>query len=583
MTKTEQNTEKNWLIKSSTRILGPFDFSEVAELLKSRQVSVIDEIRLPQGRWSYIRENALFLEIVKNIRDEQDTVAENTMTQSVAQYTQTKTDHLPDELTPTPTPHFDSSFPGRNIKDVTPSAHSPATIGSSTPARSYGSSGDSRVQGRLKEKSNHLRWALLSIAIVVVGLVTFSISQKDKNKAVGHDELMSQALRYKSMGLYEKALQSFTKGSKLKIPSEDLKVQMAPVLISEDRQSLLGRRILEGALSQDGMSRSQIVEAYLGIAVSYMMDGDLKQGEDTLNKAIGYEPFNLSALLNLAIIELKKGQFHKAMEDFSAIVKRHPDSMLALFGQAIASIEYARGTSDFASLKKLMADIKENIKTTGYLREELSLILVYASSLLGDVDTLNQAVVHFLGQVPGQAKFYTHPLLVDWRFTQWDYLEKYCAELYQKQTPHAELKALRAVCLMELNRDTDADKFIQEAVAEAPKDPYVLIVQASFLNKMGRIQEAMAVLNMPELKPLNVRNLLLGSMCFEAHDVICVNKTYGEVYRQNKQNAMVLHGLAWSALQTKNRTGAYDYVRAGLQAEPNYIPLLELREQLESE
>lgn len=583
MNKAEHNTEKNWLIKSSTRILGPFDFSEVAELLKTRQVSVIDEIRQPHGRWAYIRENALFLEIVKNIRDEQDTVAENTMTQSVAQYTQTKTDHLPDELTPTPVPHFDSSYPGRNIKDVTPSVQTPATIGNSTPTKSYGSSGDSRVQGRLKEKSNHLRWALLSIAIVVVGLVAFSISQKDKNKAVGHDELMSQALRYKSMGLYEKALQSFTKGSKLKIPSDDLKVQMAPVLISEDRQSLLGRRILEGALAQDGLSRSQIVEAYLGIAVSYMMDGDLKQGEDTLNKAIGYEPFNLSALLNLAIIELKKGQFQKAMEDFSAIFKRHPESMLALFGQSIATVEYAKGTSDLSSLRKLMADIKENIKTTGYLREELSLVLVYASSLLGDVDTVNQSVVHFLGQVPGQSTLYTHPLLVDWRFTQWDYLEKYCAELYQKQTPHAELKALRAVCLMELNRDTDADKFIQEAVTEAPKDPYVLAVQASFLNKMGRTQEAMAVLNMPELKPLKVRNLLLGTICFEAKDAACAQKAYGEVYRQSKQNAMVLHGLAWSALENKNRASAYDYVRAGLQAEPNYIPLLELRERLESE
>jgi hypothetical protein len=33
----------------------------------------------------------------------------------------------------------------------------------------------------------------------------------------------------------------------------------------------------------------------------------------------------------------------------------------------------------------------------------------------------------------------------------------------------------------------------------------------------------------------------------------------------------------------KERALAYDYTRAGLQAEPNYLPLLELRDQMESE
>ncbi|AHZ83508.1 tetratricopeptide repeat protein [Bdellovibrio bacteriovorus] len=582
------STEKNWLVKSSTRILGPFTLAEVTEQLRSKQVSIIDEVRQPEGRWSYIRENKLFMDIVKNIREEQDSHSEQTMTQSIAHHTMTRTDVLPvtDDLTPTPVPHLDLTPPPiRDIKDVTPVVQTPAnrTAVAATAAKSYGATGDTRLQGKIREKSNLMRWGILAAAVAVAGVVFVTLSQKDKNKSLGYEELMSQALRYKSLGLYERSLESYQRASKLKEPDAEAQVQMATVLISEDRQSLMGRRILERALVQENRSRSEIVDAYLGIAVSYMMDGDLKQAEDTLQKAIGHEPFNISALLNLAIIQLKKGNYGEAMRDFDAIYRKNPGSVLALFGKAMASVEYAKTVNDPNFLNQLVGDIKANIQKTGYLRQELLLFLVYAQSLMGDVDGVNRAVVQFLAEMPGQARNYIHPLQVEWRFTQWDYLEKYCAEAFKKQSPHAELKALRSVCLMEVNRDSDASKVLQEALAEAPKDPYVLVTQASYLSKVGRLPEALGILKMPELSQISVKNLLMGDICIITQDVNCAQTAYTHIYSSDKRSAPTLYGLAWVMVKSNNRPMAYDYVRAGLQAEPNYLPLLELRDQLESE
>nr|BFD60644.1 hypothetical protein CKG001_27510 [Bdellovibrio sp. CKG001]BFD68249.1 hypothetical protein HAGR004_32710 [Bdellovibrio sp. HAGR004] len=584
------SSEKNWLVKSSTRILGPFTLAEVTEQLRTKQISIIDEVRQTEGRWSYIRENKLFMDIVKNIREEQDSSSEQTMTQSIAHHTMTRTDVLPisDEmtLTPTPVPNLDLTPPPiRDIKDVTPIPQSPAsrTTATATVTKSYGASGDARLQDKIRGKSNIMRWALLGAAVVVVGVVFVVLTQKDKNKAMGYDELMSQALRYKSLGLYEKSLEAYQRASKLKEPDMESQVQMATVLISEDRQSLMGRRILERALVQENRSRSEIVDAYLGIAVSYMMDGDLKQAEDTLQKAIGHEPFNISALLNLAIIQLKKGNYGEAMRDFDAIYRKNPASVLALFGKAMASVEYAKTSNDPNFLSTLVNDIKANIQKTGYLRQELLLFLVYAQSLMGDVDGVNRAVVQFLAEMPGQARNYIHPLQVEWRFTQWDYLEKYCAEAFKKQPPHAELKALRSICLMEVNRDSDASKTLQEALAEAPKDPYVLITQASYLSKVGRLPEALAILKMPELSQISVKNLLMGDICIITQDMACAQAAYTHIYASDKRSAPTLYGLAWVMMKSNNRPMAYDYVRAGLQAEPNYLPLLELRDQLESE
>lgn len=585
-----QSTEKNWLVKSSTRILGPFTLEEVTDQLKSKQISIIDEVRQPEGRWSYIRENQLFMDIVRNIREEQDAHSEQTMTQSIAQHTMTKTDALSvtDDLTPTPAPMNSDLTPPpirqRDIKDVTPVIETPSARSVATgTSKSYGVSGDTRVQNKIRQKSNALRWSLMAAAVVVAGIVIFGLSQKDKKKTIGYEELMSQAIRYKSLGLYEKSLQAYQKASALKEPDADSALQMAPVLISEDRQSLVGRRILERALGQEGRSRAEIVDAYLGIAVSYMMDGDLKQAEDTLQKAIGHEPFNVSALLNLAIIQQKKGNYWDAMREFDGIYRKNSQSVLALFGRSLSTVEYAKAHSDTGALQVLIRDIKENVQKTGYLRQELLLFEVYAYTLLGDVDGLNQAVVQFLNQMPGQARNYSHPLHVDWRFTQWDYLEKYCSEIYQKQPPNPELKALRAVCLMEVNRDSDATKLLQEAMAESPKDPYVMATQASYLAKIGRLPEAMAILKMPELGPLAVKNLLVGDICVNTQDTSCAKTAYTQAHSQDNNNGSALYGLAWVAMHSNDRQSAYNYVRSGLQAEPNFLPLLELRDQLEYE
>lgn len=584
------DSERLWLVKSSTRILGPFNLAELTEQLRSRQVSIIDEIRQPDGRWSYVREHKLFLDIVKNIREEQDSLPENTMTQSIAQHTTTttRTDAINavEDMTKTPVlPHHDltpSPLVKEKIKDVTPSKET-ASSSVKISAKNYGTANDSRVQGKIQKKSEIWRWGIITVSLLVAAVVSFTLVRKNKQRNLGAEELMARALRYKTLGLYEKSLNYYLKSVKLKEPDFESQVQMAPVLISEDRQSLQGRRILERALVQEDRDRAGIVEAYLGIAVSYIMDGDLKQAEDTIQKATGYEPFNLSALLNLGIIHLKTGNYEEAMRDFSSIYRKNPQSALALFGRALSTLEYSKAKSDQNVLQVLIRDMKVNLQKTYYLRQELLLFYVYTFNLLNDVDGLNQAVIHFLSQMPGQAKNFVHPLQVEWRFTQWDYLEKYCAEIYSKQSPNPELKALRAICLMEVNRDVEAAKLLQESMAEAPKDPYVLATQATYLAKIGRYPEAMTILKMPELASLQIKNFLLSDICIKTQEVKCVQGASTQLYSSDPINAVALYGLAWAAKSSQDRTKAFDYVNAGLKSEPNFLPLLELRDQLESE
>lgn len=588
-----RSTEKTWLIKSSTRILGPFSLDELTQHLRSKHISIIDEIRHTSGRWGYIRENPMFMDIVRNIREEPDVHSEKTMTQSIAHHTMTKTDAInidEDTLTPTP-PDSDLTPPplrrrarDLDLKDVTPKNELPPTRTSGvTQTRSYGSSKDTRLQERNRRRSDFIRWALLGLAAVIAVGVVVGVTQKDKKKSDGYDELMAQALRFKNIGLYDKSLQAYLKASKIKEPDADSQNQMAIVLISEDRQTLVGRRILERTFGVEGRNRGENVSAYLGIAVSYMMDGDLKQADDTLQKASVLEPFNISTLLNMAIIQLKKGSYADAMNSFENIYRKNPNSVMALYGRALATLEYTRNHNNPNALNLLIEDIKFMVQRTGYLRQELLLFKIYAHHLLGDVDGVNQSTVQFLNQLPEESRRYSHPIEVDWRITQWDYLEKYCSEIYNKYSTNPEVKAMRGICLIQVNRDADAAKYLQEALAEAPKDPYVLAAQAIHLEKLSRLPEAQAVLKSPELGSLAIKNSILGKICMSTNDITCVQNAFNEVYRVDRNSALASYGLAWASKAQKDRAQAYNYVRAGLQAEPNYTPLLEMRNELESE
>ncbi|WP_413560063.1 tetratricopeptide repeat protein [Bdellovibrio sp. HCB209] len=578
------NTDKVWLIKSSTRILGPFSVEEVATLLKSRQVSIIDEIRLPSGRWSYIRENQRFMDIVRAIREEQDNAPDNTMTQSVPHNTQfTKTeptgDH--DEQTLTPVPP-NSSIP--QMKDVASVSERPLT-GSALPGAtaSYGTVNDSRVQDQIRQKSNLLRILIVGAAAIAVLAIYVTLGNREAGHNFNFEELISRAIRYKSVGLYNKSLMTYKAAVANKEADLDTQIQMAPVLISEDRQTLQGRRILEKAIAQESRQRSDLVDAYLGIAVSYMMDGDLKEAENTLQKALGHEPFNVSALLNLAIVELKKGNYKEAIHKFENVLAKNPTSTMATYGKAMSAIELAKSTHDTNLLKPIMTELETALKKSRTLRQEISLLLIYGYNMLGDVDAMNSAIVKFLSEPQGVFQLYTHPLNVDWRFIQWDYLEKYCAEVYGKSIPSAELKAVRAICLMEVNRDSDAEKILGEAVSEGPKDPYVMVAQAGYLYKGGRYPEAMSILKMPEVTSLAVRDRLAGDICIATHDVNCAQTAFTKLYERNPNDGAAFYGLAWVVIKRKDRNAAYNYVRAGLQAEPTFIPLLEMRDQLEAD
>jgi tetratricopeptide (TPR) repeat protein len=624
---------KNWLVKSSTKILGPFTREEVLNLLTHRQITIIDEIRQPEGRWNYIRENRHFKEIVKNLRYEDDHSREDTMTstmtsaalQATQTMTITKTENSEAEeftVTPLVPP---KAPPGANatIKDVTPTPESEALAASRAVARAaagtkrFGNLQDQRVQNKIQKQNVFLRTILLGIVACAALFLVYNYTRKDRRSDQGYTQLLASALRYKELGLYERALESYKKAAAIKEPDLESQFQMAFLLISQDRQSLIGRRIIERASLKEGRSRNDIIQGHLGIALSYMMEGDFSQADTHFQKALSFDGNNTAAKFNQATILFKKGNFAQALEGYEALSS--PTSSLypvVLLYRAMALVELTNSASSTeptptpavqatpsesvsllpdtsggenldlppAQLErqyKLIREIKGFTQKSHFLRKELLLMLSYLGQMSKDSATMQSSMQLFLEEPYNFSSFFVKDPTLDWRNAEWDYLEKYCNEFYNADPTAANMKPVRAVCLLESNRDMEATKFIDEALAADPKKPSSLKAQAVYLWKLGRVGEAKLLLQNSELKQDRLALYIIGDACTNAKDIPCAETAYNRLDKKDPTDVIPSFGMARLKVQQKDKIQAMGFIKTGLERESNFIPLIELREKLE--
>jgi tetratricopeptide (TPR) repeat protein len=583
---------RNWLVKSSTKILGPFTREEVMVLLTRRQITIIDEVRQPEGRWNYIRENRHFKEVVKSLRYEQDHSKEDTMTSTAtigtASFTKTEPATVTEDFTKTPiTP---AKAPPRSqkpdLKDVTPlggEGSAPRNQTGGPAPKSFGNLSDQRVQNKIQKQNVLLRGILFAIMGIAIVFIAFNLLRKEKKTDMNYEQLLSSALRYKEIGLYQQSLQNYKNAIALREPDLESQFQMVFLLINEDRQSLNGRRVIERALLKEGRTRREVIDAHLGMALSYMMEGDLRQAEDYLQKTLGYDANNETAKINQAVIQLKKGAYAQALRSFEFLSK--PESAaypLILLCKSMALIEVSKSQADKEQLVKVQNEIKSYVAKAHFLRKELSLLMIYINQLAQDVAGEGDAINTFLEEPHSLSRQFARDLTLDWRNSEWDYLERYCSELYNSGKGPASMKAVRAVCLIESNRDMEAVKFLDESLAQGPNQLTSLQAQAEYLWKLGRLNEAQLLFQNTEFKNSRLALYIQGEACLKARDLACAESAYKILAERDAGDVLAHYGLALVAQVRKDRVRMQSEIKAGFEAEHNYAPLIELRDQMES-
>jgi|GEM_PF-3298777 len=111
-----------WLVKSGDRVLGPYSTDDLAQLIREKEVVVIDEIMAPQSRWAYVRDVEAFASVVEEIRrglmhSREDTEVQG-YTSPVQKSPVTNPAKTPTESAPAAAPSNESAFNAASASDL---------------------------------------------------------------------------------------------------------------------------------------------------------------------------------------------------------------------------------------------------------------------------------------------------------------------------------------------------------------------------------------------------------------------------------------------------------------------------------
>lgn len=428
----EENSKKKWLVKSENKILGPYSFDQVIDLIRKKQVSLIDEIRDPENRWLYVRENPAFKEIVEERRKEIDARSEstktyqNTASKSIATPTQkTKTDSIyRDENETNQFSHI--SLTSLEEQDAVvinetltaPSFETQSNASDRTSCRlsdrasankkQYGLPSDISIKKNLSLFSAKILH--LSVIAVVAVFISFwaYVSIQKRNTVRQEEERILQIKKYKYLGLYEKAIDLFTKLS----PNYQKKIvpdllEIYPLLATkglvdaEDINSLHS----EIGLSPDQRGNIEIINFWLS-----MQQQNYGQAQEYLIKATSLQPTSALIKENEALMYLKMRQFLNSFNTFKTLFSSQKNGRYLL---GMVQAYYGLSNPEKSQYKKELLSNLEKYTAIYYdFKKELLLAQIALAHELNEVLLYNASKIQFLNTPCRLSGYFIRPGLL---------------------------------------------------------------------------------------------------------------------------------------------------------------------------
>lgn len=336
--------DRRWMIKSENKILGPYTYDQIEDLLKKKQISLIDEVRDMDTRWMYVREAETLKPIVAQIREELANTEDHTKTYQTrtAQLTMTGT-KTQEIVTPENTTFEMPSFTNVTIEDAefTEAAQPLKALKPQQPIISkktiqYVSNADPGVQSKIREGSKLTLMILILVllGVIVVGGGTHYYQQQGKKKQ--EQRAIAQIRKYSLYGLDTKVVEIF--GSMSSEVQRQILPEIIPMIPKLDSVGYInGSQAISNLKSNPGVSDQR--KALLDIVqfIQALQDQDLKKAKESLIRAKDLDPTSELIKENDAILNYYDGRFDQAGKIFSELYNAVSKGRW-LFGWAVSEL-----------------------------------------------------------------------------------------------------------------------------------------------------------------------------------------------------------------------------------------------------
>lgn len=537
-------------------------------------------------RWQTIQYHDEFKEIVESMRKanlSERTEATWTPTGITSNLTQTLTDvgtgdlteEISDEMT------FSSTAKEIVIHNIQEQrAANTVAVGRFQPSQIQ----NTAIQ-RQVEKTTRGLW----IATILILLVVFAFIAKKRMNGAGFDVRPTQAklkqnvVSLVQIGHYADALKELKNYFSDPSQAGELAIYYGSLLIQVENQTTVGRRLLNQVLSS---RRPEVKQAYTGLGVADLIDGQLDTAQANLEKALEIDPTFVPAILNLSAMYIQKGDYARAKQLAQKAFNLGQNHAEALLSLAEAQLYLSKGNTNQAELMRVNRMMKDYLARAYDYSAEIGFFSLYFDYLHGEKN-LDDRIGQYLDRDPEMTGDQRHNLFIYRGRANWKVLARFCEQMSDKIGDSAHTSNFLAACYAHESRWDSARRNIEKAVNQSPRDALTQAWYSLILKESGDPDQASVVLG--RANEYNRKGeyvlpaLLQARFCQKNQDVDCARENWQRIYEHNLDSLPALAGMAWVYARNKTYGEAVKLIDKGLKISSEYIPLLELRQQAERE
>jgi tetratricopeptide (TPR) repeat protein len=554
------NSEKNWLVKASESILGPHTVDELALLIRSKQLGLLDEAKKPTSRWSFIRDVPELQAAVLELANETDTI-EKTQTAAHTQVSVTR--KLDDEITPIPV----------RPKTKTSITIEPNVINNTgkikiEPVKSYSISSET-------QPLNFKKWGLHAFVGVCAVIAIFTFAQK-QNRESTQKRIWTQVQQLFASKLYDRAFDVY-KEYQLEPQKQSVALMRLGLLhLNPGHDLVKAKRFFEISSQIDPKNKDLIIQNLNGLALTSLYDGQIETASEYLDRASTLERNNSVTQLNYIATKMAASKWNQAMTAAQSLSNQEPRK-----AYLIQAIIVALSGTYKETIPSLLSALNSASDLSLYLRPEMRLMALHLAISQNLKSDIQQSFENFFKELPSFSMNFSEDPTVDQRWRDWNYLYQFCSDLDAEPEFAADLAAVKIICLTQVKRWAEAEKLISEALLRFPGNMRVQLAQLHLLSQMGRWPEIRGFSKIPNLMKDEASVYYFAKTCFEEKQENCLES----YLNTGLQKANVKTYFFVLKAQQKCSQKAYDSCRyiisQGLSQDPLSTDLLSLRYDLE--
>lgn len=579
-----------WLIKSSGRILGPFTKNRIRDLLRDKEIVALDEISLPKKKWSYIRDQKDFQDVIEEMRVQHLKSGHDktqTMGASFDEITGSVTEAILnqqlDELTSDVEPlNYDltQDIPSLNdidqiqqiqVRDVTRTSADEST----TTTKHYGM----HKEGAKNVTSFSQTLWRITLVVIFLSFVSLSVHKyfiKPQTQSQKNQNDISIANAFYTNGLYEQALVNYKKAFASGLDSKEPLLRYGTLLIQIERNTVEGVKMLEEALKFDPRNR---VYVNAGIGLANIFDGDYIFAAKNLKDALDIEPNLTSAIVNLGWLRQREGALSDAIQLYSsAIIKgagRVDNSPYIYLSKAL--VEKWKKTGDTKALNEAKNTLLSILDTKTDYKQEALFLLTYIYSQSAKTDEYFSTLERMLDTDPYLTGEHAHDLNIYHEGISWNSFIEMCEEIYRKNKEDASAVALSGYCSLRGGDLRKAEMRFSELANKRTQSPLLLGLHAYYhLQSSNDSHAAITLGKAIEMnksgRQFSLPIILEARTCQELGDNECAIKKWKELLQKDEKNIQALSNIVILNIKKGSVQSLDSYVRDARSLSDNYAP-----------